>query len=406
MSTALRESRRREVAALAASPEVSAAIAFYGTPVLLLEPERVRQQYRRLHDALPFVRFHYALKALSHPRVVEVIREEGGCFDIASDTELELLRGVPVDRVIHTHPIKTPDEIARAVGQGVRMFVVDNPTELAKFAGYGSDVRLLVRLAYRSPGSKSDLSSKFGIDPRAAGSLVEAAIAQGTPVAGFSFHVGSQLDDPGRFRAAVAETLELMDALESRLPIRFTTLDIGGGFPVGYLEDVASIETIARAIRPLLEPRSSALDIIAEPGRILVAEAMTLVTSVTGVADRPDGRWYYIDDGVYGSYSNIVAEDVHPLVFTARELRDPDAPAGPHGTVAGPTCDSADVIARGVRLPELHPGDLLFSPAMGAYTAVTATDFNGRPRTPIVAVQVATEGPISMVALDTGTRHS
>ncbi len=113
---------------------------------------------------------------------------------------------------------------------------------------------------------------------------------------------------------------------------------------------------------------------------MLVAEAMTLVTSVVGVAERADGRWYYLDDGVYGSYSNVIAEDVHPLVFAESELlgRDTDAATHRWATLAGPTCDSADVIAREVLLPELAVGDLLVSPAMGAYTVVTATRFNGR----------------------------
>ena len=128
--------------------------------------------------------------------------------------------------------------------------------------------------------------------------------------------------------------------------------------------------------------------IIAEPGRILAAEAMTLVTSVVGVSERGDGRWYYLDDGVYGSYSNVLAEDVHPLIFSERELNGDDTDAATHrwATLAGPTCDSTDVIAREVLLPDLAVGDLLVSPAMGAYTSVTATRFNGRDVTPIAVV--------------------
>ncbi|WP_254359752.1 hypothetical protein [Microbacterium hominis] len=137
----------------------------------------------------------------------------------------------------------------------------------------------------------------------------------------------------------------------------------------------------------MLSAQAGRREIIAEPGRILVAEAMTLVTSVVGVADRGDGRWYYLDDGVYGSYSNVVAEDVHPLVFAVSGLAEPASRRERRPvTLGGPTCDSGDVIARGVLLPELAVGDLLASPAMGAYTAVTATGFNGLPLASVVAV--------------------
>jgi ornithine decarboxylase len=387
---ALHDRRRAETAALLATDAARAAVALHGTPVLLLDPERVRRQHRRLRNALPFVRFHYAVKALSHDAVIEALAADGCSFDIATGDELALLQrhGIDPTRVIHTHPIKKASEIAEAIEAGVRTFVIDNEVELEKFAGAPADVRLLVRLSYRSPHAKSDLSSKFGLGRFEAAHLVERAVRRGIRIAGFSFHVGSQLDDPRRFAAATRETLDLMDDLEGRFDVRFDTLDIGGGFPVGYDSPVASPEEVAAALRPVLKPLAGRLDIIAEPGRIMVAEAMTLVTSVVGIAERGDGRWYYLDDGVYGSYSNVMTEDVHPLIFAERELRGRGSDAGTHrwATLGGPTCDSSDVIAREVMLPDLAVGDLLASPVMGAYTTVTATRFNGRPFTPIAVV--------------------
>ena len=190
-----------------ASDIAKAAIALHGTPVLLLDPERVRRQYRRLAAALPFVRFHYAVKALAHRAVLTALAEEGCGFDVATGEELALLEGIDPGRVIHTHPIKKPSEIAEAIAAGVRTFVVDNVVELDKFAGAPADARLLVRLAYRSPHAKSDLSTKFGVGPFEAAHLVEQARERGIRVAGFSFHVGSQLDDPQRFAAAITDTL-------------------------------------------------------------------------------------------------------------------------------------------------------------------------------------------------------
>ncbi|WP_240642090.1 type III PLP-dependent enzyme [Microbacterium sulfonylureivorans] len=384
------ERRRAEASALLATDAGRAAVAVHGTPLLLLDPDRVRRQYRRLCDALPFVRFHYAVKALAHDAVIGALDDAGSGFDVATADELSLLqrRGIDASRIIHTHPVKKPSEISEAIAAGVRTFVIDNEAELGKFADAPPDVRLLVRLAYRSPHAKSDLSSKFGVGPFEAANLVARARLTGSRIAGFSFHVGSQLDDPGRFAHAVGDTLALMDDLERRFGVSFDTLDIGGGFPVAYDAPTSSLEDVAERLRPILEPHAARLDIIAEPGRVLVAEAMTLVTSVVGVAERDDGRWYYIDDGVYGSYSNVVAEDVHPLVFAERELLGgtPDEASHRWATLGGPTCDSSDVVARELLLPELAVGDLLVSPTMGAYTAVTATRFNGRALTPIAVM--------------------
>ena len=159
--------RRAEASALLSTVAARAAIAVHGTPVLLLDPARVEAQYGRLRAALPFVGFHYAVKALAHEAVLDVLDGAGCGFDVATGEELRLLtrRGVEATRIIHTHPIKKPAEIAEALAAGVRTFVVDNEVEIAKFHGTPADTRLLVRLAYRSPHAKSDLSSKFGVGP-------------------------------------------------------------------------------------------------------------------------------------------------------------------------------------------------------------------------------------------------
>lgn len=381
-----RDARREEAAALLRSDAARAAIAVHGTPVLLLQTERVRAQYRRLRAALPFVRFHFAVKALAHDAVLDALAQEGCGFDVATGEELALLEGIPRERIIHTHPIKKPAEIAEALDAGVRTFVIDNEVELGKFAGAPADVRLLVRLAYRSPNAKSDLSTKFGVGPFEARRLIVAARERGIRIAGFSFHVGSQLDDPARFAAAISETLDLLDGLEADLGIRLDVLDIGGGFPISYDTAVSSVEDLAAVIRPLLAPRAEHLEILAEPGRVMVAESMMLVTSVVGVAERGDGRWYYLDDGLYGAYSNVLTEDVHPLIFAEREIDGADTSSHRWATLAGPTCDSSDVIAREALMPDLAVGDLLVSPAMGAYTVVTATRFNGRSVTAIAVL--------------------
>lgn len=379
--------RTAEVRALMARPEVENALARQGTPLLVLDPTVVARQYRRLTEALPYVRFHYALKALAHPAVLRVIDDEDGWFDVAGAAELALLQDLDIDtrRVIHTHPIKTEREIAQAIRAGVSTFVVDNADELRKLAHAEAGVRVLVRLAYRNPQASIDLSSKFGVDHAEAERLVRLALAMGVPVAGFSFHVGSQLDAVAPFRTAVDETLRFMDLLEGEYGLAFSVLDIGGGFPVDYRSETVTIEQIAAAIDPLLRPRAAKLEILAEPGRVVVADAMTLVAGVSGVANRPDGHWAYLDDGVYGSWSNIVFEGIVPLLLTSPDLDGEDRPRR-LTTLAGPTCDSIDVLAREVDLPELRPGDYVVSPTMGAYSVVTATEFNGLSAAPVLVL--------------------
>lgn len=375
---ALLERRTAEVRDLIARPDVADALRAHGTPLMVLEPETVRRQYRRLSDHLPYVRFHYAVKALAHPAVVSAIDAEDGWFDVASAGELRLLQqmGIEPDRIIHTHPVKSEREIADAVAAGVSTFVVDSADELRKLKAAEAGVRVLIRLAYRNARARVDLSSKFGVDHAEAERLVRLALTMGVPVAGFSFHVGSQLDAVAPFPVAVERTLELMDRMEQDYGLRFSVLDIGGGFPVDYRSETVTIGQIAAALDPLLAPRASRLEILSEPGRVVVADAMTLIAGVVGVAERGGRRWVHLDDGVYGSWSNHVFEGIEPMLLTSPDLAGQERPRR-RTTLAGPTCDSIDVLARDLEMPELRPGDYVISPTMGAYTTVSATEFNG-----------------------------
>jgi ornithine decarboxylase len=331
---------------------------------------------------------HYAVKAASNPLVLSTIAICGGGFDVASSAEVDLLLGLglPMDRCIHTHPVKKPIDIDHAYAAGIRTFVVENPCEAAKFAGRPADIELLVRLAFRNPTAKSDLSSKFGVVPAEAELMVKHVLAAGVQFAGFSFHVGSQSATIEPYRTALRGTLDLVDHVEKTLGVKARVIDIGGGFPVPYRDDVPDISAIAEVIEDVLGCARDDFTLLAEPGRFLVADCMTLVTSVVGSAMRDGQLWHYLDDGLYGSYSNVMTEDVHPPILSLRELDNTelDNTDTEPVTLAGPTCDSADVIARDYPMPSLDVGDLVVSPMMGAYTSVTASRFNGIGATPIV----------------------
>ncbi|HVQ50613.1 MAG TPA: type III PLP-dependent enzyme [Mycobacterium sp.] len=375
----LREEMRADAGRLAALAER------HGTPLLVLQPHLVARRYRELTDRLPGFRLHYAVKALPHPIVLSTIAICGGGFDVATSAEVDLLQqlGLPMDRCIHTNPIKKPADIDVAYAAGIRTFVIENVCEVQKFAGRPADIELLVRLAFRNPAAKSDLSSKFGVEPTEAELLVKHVIAAGVQFAGFSFHIGSQSSSAQPYGAALRATLDLIAHITDSLGVRARVIDIGGGFPVDYRDHMPTIDTIADVVDGALGAARADYTLLAEPGRYLVADCMTLLTSVVGTAPRDGQVWHYLDDGVYGSYSNVMTEDVHPPILALRELTDDGVSCEPV-TLAGPTCDSADVIARDYPMPQLDVGDVVVSPMMGAYTAVTSSRFNGIPATPIV----------------------
>jgi ornithine decarboxylase len=375
----LRESLREDAGRFASLAER------HGTPLLVLQPHLVARRYRQLAEKLRGFRLHYAVKALPHPLVLSTIAVCGGGFDVASSAEVDTLQqlGVSMDRCIHTHPIKKPAEIDHAYAAGIRTFVIENPCEAEKFSGRPGDIELLVRLAFRNPTAKSDLSSKFGVAPADAELLVKHVLASGAKFAGFTFHVGSQSATVEPYRAALRDTLDLVAHVEETLGVRSRVIDIGGGFPVSYRDDMPTIDTIADVVDDVFGSARDDFTLLAEPGRFLVAECMTLLTSVVGSAVRDGQLWHYLDDGLYGSYSNVMTENVHPPILALREL-DNDDSALERVTLAGPTCDSVDVIARNYPMPDLEIGDIVVSPVMGAYTTVTSSRFNGIAATPVV----------------------
>ena len=363
--------------------EVRRLVREFGSPLLILDCGRVRVQYRKLRKALPHVDLHYALKPLPHPAVVRTVIEEGGFLDLATSGEVQLVKrlGVSPDRCIHTHPIKRPADIANALEFGVRIFVADNPDEVRKFARHRDEAQLLLRVSFRSPGAVVDLSRKFGCDPEGVLELARIAAGLGIGVRGLSFHVGSQTPDATKQVEALGACARLMAAARrERLGI-FDTLDIGGGFPIDYSQPVQDIGRFCAPLRAAISALPKRVRVIAEPGRYIVGPAAIGVASVMGRAQREGHWWYYLDDGLYGSYSGQLYDHAR---YPVEPLRD-GAERLP-SVLAGPTCDSIDVIAENLMLPPLKTGDLIIGRAMGAYTRASATDFNFFPRATVVAV--------------------
>jgi len=354
----------------------------YGSPLFVIDAARIRAQYRRLAAALPQVDLHYALKPLPHAAVIQALLEEGAFFDLATNGEVDLVRrsGVPPKRCVHTHPIKRDSDIRTALAYGVDTFVVDNPDELRKFVKYRGRVSLLIRVSFRSPNAVCDLSKKFGCSPDAVSDLLKLAAELRIQIQGLSFHVGSQARDPDMYVHAINVCRELMSmALQNGH--RLGLLDIGGGFPVGYAEKPVPIEEYCAPIRRALGKLAPGLRVIAEPGRYIAAPAAIAVSTVMGRAMR-DGRWwYYLDDGMYGSYSGQMYDHAKYPVEALGALGETHP-----SVLAGPTCDSIDIISEAVDLPKLTVGDLIVGREMGAYTWASASDFNFFPRATVLAL--------------------
>ncbi|WP_173923632.1 type III PLP-dependent enzyme [Agromyces sp. Marseille-P2726] len=286
-----RELVRRELAAYAARIRLDALLRTHGTPLFVLDVDRVTTQLLALRQELPDVQIHFATKSLPHPAVVHAVDAFGASFEVASRGEIDLLEreGVAIGRCLHTHPVKTVADITGSYLRGIRTFVVDSHGEVSKFHGLPSDVAVLVRLSFPNPEVRCDLSSKFGVAPERAAALVEHCLRAGLRVAGFTFHVGSQTVSVGPWMRAIHRTLALMRRLERAHGIRFDTLDIGGGFPVPYDEPVPEFSALARDIRAALAEAPSRYRVLVEPGRFLSAPAMTLATRVVGTTERADG---------------------------------------------------------------------------------------------------------------------
>jgi ornithine decarboxylase len=363
--------------------EIRRLAARFGSPLLVVDCEQVRRQYRALRAALPGVDLHYALKPLPHASVVTTLRDEGAFFDLATTGEVELVKaqGIAPERCIHTHPIKRDSDIRDALRFGVTTFVVDNPDEIRKFVRYRKRAELLIRVCFRSPTAVCDLSKKFGCEPGAVLGLIEQARRLGVRVRGLSFHVGSQATDPSKYIEAIHACTNLVaEALLAGLP-SLDVLDIGGGFPVPYTDAVMPIGEFCAPIRAALAKLPKHVRVIAEPGRFIAAPAAIAVSTVMGKAKR-DGRWwYYLDDGLYGSYSGQLFDHAKYPVAALR-----DGAELFESVLAGPTCDSIDVIDDNIALPELEVGDLVVGRMMGAYTWASATDFNFFKRAKVVVM--------------------
>ncbi|MCK0197899.1 type III PLP-dependent enzyme [Ancylobacter sp. 6x-1] len=351
-------------------------------PCVVVDLDVVRANYAAFARALPDTRVFYAVKANPAPEVLGVLAELGSCFDTASVAEIEmaLAAGATPDRISFGNTIKKERDIARAFELGVRLFAVDAKAEVEKVARAAPGARIFCRILCDGAGAEWPLSRKFGCDPDMAADVLEHGHRLGLAAYGVSFHVGSQQKNVEAWDGALASAAAIFEECALRgLPL--SLVNLGGGFPAKYLQDVPAAEAYGEAIfRALSRHFGNHLpETIIEPGRGMVGAAGMIEAEVVLISTKSDDdamRWVYLDIGKFGGLAETMDEAIRYPIRTER-----DGDAVEPCVLAGPTCDSADVMYEKdpVLLPvSLAIGDKVLIEATGAYTTTySAVAFNG-----------------------------
>lgn len=346
----------------------------YTRPFLIIDTAIVREKLRRFRAAMPRVRPHYAVKANPDRRILKVLAQEGAGFEIASTAELDLLLplGANVGEIFFSNPMRSRESDAYAASKGVRWFVVDSVDELRRMYAVDPAASLYLRIATPNIGSDWPLSGKFGAGAAEAREIIATAAKLGADLAGVTFHAGSQCRNPANWRVGIEKARSVFDAM-AKAGLRPRMLDIGGGFPVRHVKPIPSIEVIGEVVNEALRAFPEEVEVVAEPGRYLVSDAGYFVCRVLGTATRSGKRWMHWDAGLFGG----IIETTEGLKYKVRTDRSgPDVA----WNVAGPTCDSVDVVMRDEPLPsDLQEGDFIYIRNAGAYTTAYASGFNGFP---------------------------
>ncbi len=353
------------------------------TPYLVVDLDVVADRYRALAHALHGVALHYAVKANPAREVLELVLALGGNFDVASPGEIDLCLAVGArpEQISYGNTAKKQRDIAYAYAKGVRLYSFDSRGELAKLAAEAPGSTVMCRVLCGGAGADWPLSRKFGCEPEMAVELLTEAARSGLGT-GIAFHVGSQQRHPEAFEVALREIGWIVSSLAAR-GVRLDVLNLGGGFPAHYHEAIPEPGAYALAIRDALADHlgDSRPTLIAEPGRYLVGDAGVIVSEVVLVSTKSaieDRRWVTVDIGLFGGLAEALDEAIRYRITTGRD----GGATGPV-VIAGPTCDSMDVLydKSDYHLPlALQPGDLVMVHATGAYTTTySSVGFNGFP---------------------------
>jgi len=353
-------------------------------PCLVVDLDVVRENYQNFAKALPDTKVYYAVKANPAPEILKLLAELGCCFDVASiaETHAALTAGATGERISYGNTIKKEREIAEAFGLGVTLFAVDCEAEVEKVARAAPGSRVICRIHCDGSGAEWPLSRKFGCEPVYAADILELAHKKGLVPYGISFHVGSQQHNVEAWDRALASTAAIFRSCAER-GIALSIVNLGGGFPARYVRKTPKLESYGKAIFKALRKHfgNNLPNTFVEPGRGLVGNAGIIEAEVVLIAKRSpedEVRWVYLDIGKFHGLAETIGESIRYPIRTTHD-RDETAPC----IIAGPTCDSVDVLYEKTPYPlpvSLAIGDKVLIEAAGAYTATySSVGFNGYP---------------------------
>jgi len=344
----------------------------YKGPALVMNLGTIEQQVAQFRQALPQVRAHFAVKANPLPPLLKHLKKLGVGFEIASQGELELMQAlqVPAEHIIFSNPIKTPASIKAAVEYGINWFAFDCQEELDKLFTLAPNAQYELRLSTSGVGAVWPLTTKFGMDINAAKELIDYAAQRNMPVAGLTFHVGSQCTRAQSWVEAIEECKILFSHMgKSGLPVKL--LNLGGGFPCAITDKGPTLTTLMQPLHDTLASLPSEVKLVAEPGRFLIAAAGTLTCQIVSTTIRQQKNWAFLDCGYYNGLMELKEDFGYELKSKREGKLIP-------WTIAGPTCDSLDMFDQPFLLPENSEAqDIIDIPNMGAYANTCATNFNG-----------------------------
>ncbi|MEW6569914.1 MAG: type III PLP-dependent enzyme [Nitrospirota bacterium] len=345
------------------------------TPFLLVDKEKMKEKARMIGSHIMNSEVFYAVKANPDIEILRFLNNLKVGFEISSEGELDALSslGVEPDRIISSNPVKSLKFLKMAASYGINYFSFDSFEEVEKLAKIIPRCNVYIRLSVPNEGSEWPLSKKFGVEIEDALEMLCYAKEKNLNPVGVTFHVGSQCTNLYNWNIALDKTKALWQLAE-KSGLRLNLLNIGGGYPIRYTKSVISVETIEKTVSHLISERfSEDTKIYIEPGRAIVGDAGILVASVIGKAKRADEDWLYIDIGIF----NGLMESVGGIKYSYITESTRQTRYKKRWTVAGPSCDSFDVIDKNVALPEPDIGNLILICSGGAYTVSYASEFNG-----------------------------
>ena len=346
------------------------------TPFMLTDLRVIRDRCKDFRVLFPGIRLQYAIKAFSDAEVITAVDEYVDGFDAASIKEVELLLslGISPDRIAFNNPVKPIYAIKAAYAYGIRDFTFQSRDEVNKIAENAPGSRVLIRIKMDDSHSEVPLSTKYGCSPEAVVPLMYLAKENGLVPAGITFHVGSQ-QTSGRVWSRDISMAKAILKEANAAGIRAQIINIGGGLPVRYAASDPSIENIAKIINGSIA--GSGMQYIAEPGRFVVADSSAIVATIISKEERGGQEWLFLDTGLFQAFLGAVRYASFPYSpIPVRNMRT-NAPTKRY-VLTGPSCDSQDIIAQDIVLPDdLRPGDKLLFPMTGAYTVVYGSSFNG-----------------------------